>query len=130
MEKFIVMGGKRLEGNVRISGAKNATLPIMAASLLTGGTSVIYDVPRLKDVEVMKDLLTYLGARIQKNGSSITIDTSKVANRRISEDLMRRMRASNLVMGPLLSRFGCGRISYPGACDPTLENYIYYVITP
>lgn len=116
MEKFIVMGGKRLEGTIRVSGAKNATLPIMAASLLTGSTSILHDVPRLKDVEVMKGLLIYLGARVQCNGSSITIDTSKVVNRRISEELMRQMRASNLVMAPLLGRFKCVKMSYPGGC--------------
>lgn len=116
MEKFIVMGGKRLEGTIRVSGAKNATLPIMAASLLTGSTSILHDIPRLKDVEVMKDLLIYLGARIQSNGSSITIDTVNMCNRRISEELMRRMRASNLVMGAMLGRFGCCKLSYPGGC--------------
>lgn len=116
MEKFIVVGGKRLTGSVRISGAKNATLPIMAASLLTGDTSVLVDIPRLKDVEVMMDLLTYLGARIQPNGCSVTVHTDKVVNRTVSEDLMRRMRASNLVMGPLLGQFGSVKVSYPGGC--------------
>ncbi len=116
MEKFIVIGGKRLKGNVRVSGAKNAILPILAASLLTRGVSVIHEVPALLDVQVMKEVLTYLGARIKCEGSTVTVDSSKVESLEISEDLMRKMRASNLVMGPLLGRFGKVKSAYPGGC--------------
>ncbi|MBU7005633.1 UDP-N-acetylglucosamine 1-carboxyvinyltransferase [Phosphitispora fastidiosa] len=116
MEKFIVIGGKRLKGNVRVSGAKNAILPILAASLLTKGISIIHEVPALLDVQVMKEVLTYLGARIKCDGSTVTVDSSKVGSLEISEDLMRKMRASNLVMGPLLGRFGRVKAAYPGGC--------------
>ncbi|WP_418790562.1 UDP-N-acetylglucosamine 1-carboxyvinyltransferase [Phosphitispora sp. TUW77] len=116
MEKFIVIGGKRLKGSVRASGAKNAILPILAASLLTKGVSVIHEVPALLDVQVMKEVLKYLGARIKCDGSIVTVDGSKVSSLEISEDLMRKMRASNLVMGPLLGRFGKVKAAYPGGC--------------
>jgi len=116
MEKFIIMGGNRLEGEVRVSGAKNAALPILAASLLNSGTSKISEVPDLKDVAVMKSLLQYLGAKITCGQDSITVNGKNVASLEINEEIMRRMRASNLVMGPLLARFGQVKVSYPGGC--------------
>lgn len=116
MEKFIVIGGKQLKGKIRVSGAKNATLPVLAASLLTAGCSDIYEAPRLRDVVVMKELLTYLGVKITCEGSMLRLDGINVRPQEISEELMRRMRASNLVMGALLGRFGCVRASYPGGC--------------
>lgn len=114
MEKLIVIGGKRLKGTIRVNGAKNAILPILAASLLTEGFSAINEVPRLLDVEAMKEVLTYLGAIIKCDGSKLVVDGSKVQTLEIAEDLMRRMRASNLVMGPLLGRFGKVKVAYPG----------------
>lgn len=116
MEKFIVIGGKRLEGSIRVSGAKNAILPILAASLLTGEISVVHEVPKLLDVQVMKEVLTYLGARMKSEGSTLVIDGSNVQTLEIAEDLMRKMRASNLVMGALLGRFGRVKVAYPGGC--------------
>lgn len=116
MEKFIIIGGKRLEGSVRVSGAKNAILPIMAASLLSEGESIIHEVPRLLDVQVMQEVLEYLGAKIESSGNTLSINGSKVQSLEIAEDLMRRMRASNLVMGALLGRFGKVKVAYPGGC--------------
>lgn len=116
MEKFIIIGGKRLEGSVRVSGAKNAILPIMAASLLSKGESVIHEVPKLLDVQVMQEVLTHLGAKIESNGNILSVDGSKVQSLEIAEDLMRKMRASNLVMGALLGRFGKVKVAYPGGC--------------
>ncbi|ADG83002.1 UDP-N-acetylglucosamine 1-carboxyvinyltransferase [Thermincola potens] len=116
MQKFIVIGGKRLNGRIRVSGAKNATLPVLAASLLTDKGCLIHEVPKLKDIDVMKEVLKYLGSVIECRGSSLKLDNSRVCSKEISEDLMRRMRASNLVMGPLLARFGHVRAAYPGGC--------------
>lgn len=116
MDKFIVIGGKRLQGKVRVSGAKNSILPILAASLLTEGRSVICDVPRLLDVQVMKEVLTYLGAKVECDGSTLAVDGGNVKTLEIAEDLMRKMRASNLVMGALLGRFGRVKVAYPGGC--------------
>ncbi|PKM80648.1 MAG: UDP-N-acetylglucosamine 1-carboxyvinyltransferase [Firmicutes bacterium HGW-Firmicutes-14] len=116
MEKFIVIGGKRLKGTIRVSGAKNAILPILAASLLAEGISTVNEVPRLRDVLAMKDVLRYLGAVVSYEGNTIRVDGAKVQSLEIGEDLMRRMRASNLVMGSLLGRFGNIRVAYPGGC--------------
>ncbi|MBE0465672.1 MAG: UDP-N-acetylglucosamine 1-carboxyvinyltransferase [Candidatus Desulforudis sp.] len=117
MERIIIKGGNRLKGTIEVSGAKNAVLPILGASLLCGGESIIYNVPRLDDVEVMVELLTYLGARIHREDHHLRINTTNVEPREIGENLMRRMRASNLVLGPLLGRFGAVVISQPGGCN-------------
>lgn len=117
MEKFMILGGNRLKGTIRASGSKNATLPILAACILNAGKSVIHEVPRLVDVSVMKDVLTHLGAKVIRDRNTIEVDSSNVQPVEISEDLMRRMRASNLVLGALLGRFGCVKISYPGGCQ-------------
>ena len=116
MEKFIVRGEVQLCGNVRISGAKNATLPIMAATLLCSGISVIHDVPYLRDIQAMQDILTLLGAKICRQEHTLLIDTSNVSKAEIPEHLMREMRASVFLMGPLLGRFRKVRLSYPGGC--------------
>lgn len=117
MQKFMIVGGNRLKGTIRTSGSKNATLPLLAACILNAGKSVIHEAPRLRDVTVMQDLLTYLGAKVVSERNTIEVDSSSVQSVDISEDLMRRMRASNLVLGALLGRFGRVRTSYPGGCQ-------------
>jgi len=117
MQKYMVVGGNRLKGIVRASGSKNATLPILAACILNAGKSVIQEVPRLVDVSVMKDVLVHLGARVRWERNTIEVDSSNIQPVEVSEELMRRMRASNLVLGPLLGRFGRVKISYPGGCQ-------------
>ena len=117
MEKFLIVGGNRLKGAIRTSGSKNASLPILAATILYGGISVIHEVPGLRDVTVMKDVLTYLGAKVRCDNNTIEVDTSGIRTTEVSEELMRRMRASNLVLGALLSRFGQAKLSYPGGCQ-------------
>lgn len=117
VEKFMIFGGTRLQGTVRTSGSKNAALPILAACILNAGKSVIREVPRLVDVLVMRDVLTHLGAEVHWDKNTIEVDSSSVHPVEISEDLMRRMRASNLVLGALLGRFGRVKISYPGGCQ-------------
>lgn len=117
MQKFVIVGGNRLKGTIRASGSKNATLPILAASILNAGKSVIREVPNLRDISVMKDVLTYLGAKLICDRNTIEVDSSSVQPVEISEELMRRMRASNLVLGSMLGRFGHVKISYPGGCQ-------------
>lgn len=117
MEKFLIVGGNRLKGAIRTSGSKNASLPILAATILYGGISIIHEVPGLRDVTVMKDVLTYLGAKVRCDNNTIEVDTSGIRTVEVSEELMRRMRASNLVLGALLSRFGQAKLSYPGGCQ-------------
>ncbi|HOV79781.1 MAG TPA: UDP-N-acetylglucosamine 1-carboxyvinyltransferase [Bacillota bacterium] len=117
MEKFVIVGGNCLKGTVRASGSKNATLPVLAASILNAGKSVIHEVPNLRDVAVIKDVLRYLGAKVVDNQNTVEVDTSNIQSVEVSEELMRRMRASNLVLGALLGRFGRVKVSYPGGCQ-------------
>ncbi|SHI58905.1 UDP-N-acetylglucosamine 1-carboxyvinyltransferase [Desulfofundulus thermosubterraneus] len=117
MVRFFITGGNPLRGTVRASGSKNATLPILAACLLHGAPNVIQQVPALKDVTTMCDVLEHLGARVNREGDSIRVDATHIQSVEVGEDLMRRMRASNLVLGPLLGRFRRVRISYPGGCN-------------
>ncbi|MDS1029579.1 UDP-N-acetylglucosamine 1-carboxyvinyltransferase [Bacillota bacterium LX-D] len=116
MGKLIVMGGNRLVGEIGVSGSKNAVLPIMAASLLTKGTCTLFNVPLLKDVLVMQKVLEHLGAKVTFENKVMIIDSRHVESKEVGENLMRQLRASNLVMGSLLSRFKKIKVSYPGGC--------------
>lgn len=106
-----------MRGKIQVSGSKNATLPILAACLLHGAPNVITGVPILKDVDTMCEVLTYLGAKVCREGDMVRVDSTHVQNLEVGEELMRRMRASNLVLGPLVGRFRRARISYPGGCN-------------
>lgn len=117
MSKIIIRGGRRLSGTVRINGAKNAVLPILAASLLArDGESIIRDVPLLDDVVTIRQVLSSLGADIRQEEDAVVVDASSLQNFEPPYELVRKMRASFLVMGPLLTRFGHARISLPGGC--------------
>ena len=116
MDKIVVCGGKKLKGVVKISGAKNSALPIMAATLLARGSSVIKGVPHLKDATTMSHLLVTLGANIVICGDEVTIKSDKVKRPFIHYDLVRKMRASICLLGPLLARFGKVEIAHPGGC--------------
>lgn len=116
MDKVIICGGKRLKGEVDISGAKNAALPIIAASLLASGTSTISKVPNLKDVITIGKLLTYFGAGFHYEYGKAIISTERINTLEAPYDLVRTMRASILVLGPLLARFGRAKVSLPGGC--------------
>jgi UDP-N-acetylglucosamine 1-carboxyvinyltransferase len=117
MDKIIVEGGHALKGEVRISGAKNAALPILVSSLLTDGWNTYSNVPDLQDIQSTKLLLTNLGAKIETEGDIIRIDASGLNNHEAPYDLVRKMRASILVLGPLLARLKKARVSLPGGCS-------------
>ena len=117
MDKLLINGGRRLEGSLRVSGAKNAALPILAASLLTGERIELRNAPRLNDIRTMLKLLRCLGAEAADDGNSgIEITAAKLSQPRAPYDLVKTMRASFLVMGPLLARFGRAEVSLPGGC--------------
>jgi UDP-N-acetylglucosamine 1-carboxyvinyltransferase len=116
VERLIISGGTRLEGDVAVSGAKNAILPILAACLLSESPLVLEGVPALDDVKIMKDVLQELGVKVNFEGDMMEIDPSGITSTEVSPSLMRMMRASNLVMGALLGRFGKVRVSQPGGC--------------
>ncbi len=116
MDKIIIEGGRPLKGEVEISGAKNAALPILASSLLTEGVSTYTNVPKLQDINSIKLLLTHLGARVETDGHSVQIDTRGANNHQAPYDLVRKMRASVLVLGPMVARLKKARVSMPGGC--------------
>ncbi|MCD1260877.1 UDP-N-acetylglucosamine 1-carboxyvinyltransferase [Paenibacillus athensensis] len=117
MSKIIVRGGRKLAGKVKINGAKNAVLPIIAASLLASeGESVIHDAPPLDDVLVINKVLESLGVAVEYRNQVIRVRAQEIATCEASYELVRKMRASFLVMGPLLARLGQARISLPGGC--------------
>jgi UDP-N-acetylglucosamine 1-carboxyvinyltransferase len=116
MEKIVINGGKDLSGEVVISGAKNAVLPIMAATLLCPGNFTISNVPDLKDTRTMMKLLDIVGSETSFRDNSLEIDSSNVNNPEAPYDLVKTMRASFYVLGPLISRFGRVQVSLPGGC--------------
>ncbi|MBW2331038.1 MAG: UDP-N-acetylglucosamine 1-carboxyvinyltransferase [Deltaproteobacteria bacterium] len=116
MEKIVIEGGHRLEGTVAVSGAKNAALPILVSALLTEGWNTFHNVPDLRDIRTIKRLLIDLGAKVQTSGSMVEIDASGLNSYEAPYDLVRTMRASVLVLGPLLARLGRARVSLPGGC--------------
>ncbi|MFZ3065661.1 MAG: UDP-N-acetylglucosamine 1-carboxyvinyltransferase [Nitrospirota bacterium] len=118
MQKIIINGGVRLKGEVKISGAKNAALPIMAASLLAQSECIIHNVPRLMDVATMGKLINYLGAEVKgiEENNTISINTKALVKSDAPYELVKTMRASVLVLGPLIVRCGEAKVSLPGGC--------------
>ena len=116
MDKFIVKGGISLKGEVQISGAKNAALPIFAAALLASGKFTIRRVPKLRDTITMIKLLEIIGAEIEFKDNTLEIDTTNCHNPEAPYDLVKTMRASFYVLGPLIARFGRAKVSLPGGC--------------
>ena len=118
MDRILIRGGTRLSGEVRASGSKNSTLALMAAALLADGEVILRNVPRLRDVETMLEILRALGASADWEGDeqSLRIDPTTVNQQEAPYDLVRKMRASFMVLGPLLARFGSARVSEPGGC--------------
>lgn len=117
MESYIIEGGKRLEGEVNISGSKNATLPIMAACILNKGINTLYNVPNIYDVYIMENILEYLGCKIYRNNDKIVIDSSNISKYSIPEFLMRKMRSSVMLVGAIIGRMDKCIFSYPGGCE-------------
>ncbi|MFW6297679.1 MAG: UDP-N-acetylglucosamine 1-carboxyvinyltransferase [Desulfosalsimonas sp.] len=116
MDAILIKGGNSLNGQVRISGAKNAALPMLAASILAPGKFCFENVPWLKDIESILDLISSMGAEIQRDGSTVWVDSSGLNNFEAPYELVRKMRASVLVLGPLLARLKRARVSLPGGC--------------
>ncbi len=116
MQKLAILGGNRLNGEVRISGAKNAALPILCASLLTGDTLQLDNVPDLNDVATMRKLLQQMGVAIAVNGGEVSLSAANIDKLEAPYDMVKTMRAAILVLGPLVARFGEARVSLPGGC--------------
>ena len=117
MLRYIIKGGKKIEGEVMISGSKNASLPIIAASILNKGKTTLYNVPNIHDTQMMYEILKKLGAEVTKKKNKVIIDTSKINKYEIPEELMRQMRSSVIFVGALVGKYGKATFSYPGGCD-------------
>lgn len=116
MDKFIIDGGNILEGEINISGAKNSVLPIMAASILNNGTTVLRNVPLVHDVITMKQILEYIGAKVEIDGNTLNINTENINKTEAPYELVKKMRSSYYVLGSLIGRFGKASVSLPGGC--------------
>ncbi len=116
MDNLLIEGGVPLQGTVKVSGAKNAALPILCSSLLTSGTCTFRNVPALRDIETMAALLRFMGAEVDVSAPIVTVSGRTVNKPEAPYDLVKQMRASVLVLGPLVARFGHARVSQPGGC--------------
>lgn len=117
MSEYIIKGGKKVEGKVTISGSKNASLPIIAASILNQGKTTLYNVPDIHDTQMMFEILKKLGGTVTKKKNKVIIDTSEICQYKIPEELMRQMRSSVIFVGALVGKYGKVTFSYPGGCD-------------
>lgn len=117
MEAFVVRGGRKLEGTMRVDGAKNAALPILAASVLTEETVVLQGVPMISDVRKMTDILTMLGCQIRRDGHTLTLDAGGLNRTEMPDALSKQIRSSIFLLGPILSRFRQATVTYPGGCE-------------
>lgn len=117
MKSYIIEGGKKLEGTVKISGSKNASLPILAATILSEKTNKLYNVPQIKDTKTTLEILKLLGCKIKQNSGKIEINSKHITKTEIPEHLMREMRSTVIMAGALLGRFKEVTFSYPGGCD-------------
>jgi len=116
LDKLFISGGNRLHGEIAISGAKNAALPILCAALLAETPLHLSSIAALKDIDTTIKLLDTMGVKITRNGDKVTLDASEVASFEATYEMVKTMRASILVLGPLLARFGTARVSLPGGC--------------
>ena len=118
MKKFLVRGGRELYGDVHISGMKNAALPIIFASILSKGRNIIYNLPRVSDIELSLDILTSLGAKVERlEDGGIAIDTAPLRDESAPFEFVSKMRGSTYLIGAMLARFGSAKVGFPGGCD-------------
>ena len=117
MSNYIIEGGRKLEGELKVSGSKNASLPIIAACILNGKKNTLYNAPNIVDTNKTLEILKILGCNIKKNNNKIIIDSSNIKTHEIPDKLMRELRSSVILAGALISRFKNAVFSYPGDCD-------------
>lgn len=115
--RLIVTGGRRLEGELRVHGAKNSALPLLSAAVLAHGETVLHNCPALTDVDAACRILTHIGCKCRRSGDTVTVDAANVFGSEIPDNLMREMRSSIVFLGAMLGRMGRCRLSFPGGCD-------------
>lgn len=116
MDKFVIQGGVPLEGEIEVSGAKNSALPVLAACLLTADRVTIDRIPPVRDIATMQKLMKHIGAQVTVKEGRVTVEASEIEHPEAPYELVKTMRASSLVLGPLLARCGRARVSLPGGC--------------
>lgn len=117
MAQYIIEGGNRLEGEVKASGSKNASLPIIAGSILNGKTTTLYNVPNIQDIKITLEILRHLGCKVTRKNGKIIIDSSNINKTEIPKELMNKLRSSVILAGAIIGRFKKAVFSYPGGCD-------------
>src|SRR5437773_3176170 len=116
MDKFVITGGVPLQGEIATSGSKNSALPAIAAALLTDEPVVLHRVPRVRDIRTMERLLVDIGSTVEEDGETVRLRTERIVCPEAPYELVKTMRASSLVLGPLVARSGRARVSLPGGC--------------
>src|SRR5215472_3754195 len=116
MDRFIIQGGAPLEGSIAVSGSKNAALPALAACLLSSEPVTLERIPAVRDIRTMLDLIRHIGAEVEADGGRVTIQAREIREPEAPYELVKTMRASSLVLGPLVARYGRARVSLPGGC--------------
>lgn len=114
MYKYIIKGGYKLHGETSISGSKNASLPILAATIISGKTTKLYNVPDIEDVKITLEILQKLGCRVKRDQNKVIINSKDVSKTTIPDELMRKLRSSVIIVGAILTRFKEANFSYPG----------------
>ena len=117
MNKLVIDGGIPLKGEIAVHGAKNSSLPLLAATILSGGECVLHNCPALSDVDAACRILSYLGCSVRREGATVTVNTEKLSHFDVPDDLMQEMRSSVVFLGAIAARLGRVRISFPGGCD-------------
>ena len=117
MPSYIIEGGRKLEGEAEVSGSKNASLPIMAATILNSGVTKLYNIPQIRDTKITQEILRFLGCKVKKNNGKIEINSKNIRKKEIPEHLMHQMRSTVILAGAILGRFREVSFSYPGDCD-------------
>ena len=117
MQSYIIEGGRKLEGEEYVSGSKNASLPILASTILNKGTTKLYNVPNIRDTKITQEILKFLGCKVKRTKEKIEIDSSNIIEKEIPEHLMHQMRSTVILAGAILGRFKEVKFSYPGGCD-------------
>lgn len=115
--QYIIKGGNRLEGAIQVSGSKNASLPIIAASILSGKTTTLYNIPNIRDTKITLEILELLGCKVVRKNGKIIIDSSNMNKTEIPIELMNKLRSSIILGGAIVGRFKKAKLSYPGGCD-------------
>jgi UDP-N-acetylglucosamine 1-carboxyvinyltransferase len=116
MDKFVIKGGPRLQGEIRVNGSKNAALPALAAALLSSEPITLRRIPRVRDIRTMQRLLVDIGSQVEVDGETVRLHTPRIVSSEAPYELVKTMRASSLVLGPLVARTGRARVSLPGGC--------------